>query len=132
LFDIHHSSFPDPASLGEPYVFMDGDGSKYLFFSYVSAANGGNPGEGQITAVQLVPEPSTFVLSALGLLALSRFAGGNTPSATEARPISTSVTLSASPPAGLWHLSFGIRPCKYALPCSRGSPAGRCRGRYPD
>ena len=49
--------FADPSSMGMGAVFVDNDGSKYLFCTYYSAANGGSSGtsEGQITAVRLFP-----------------------------------------------------------------------------
>lgn len=46
--------YADPVSLGDTGVFIDEDGSKYLFLSYVSDSNGGSLGEGQITAVKLL------------------------------------------------------------------------------
>jgi hypothetical protein len=48
--------YADPSSMGAPAIFVDDDGSKYLFFTYYSAANGGNPNasEGQISAVKLI------------------------------------------------------------------------------
>jgi len=71
--------FADPNSLGAPGIFVDDDGSKYLFYTYYSAANGGNnkSSEGQISAVKLisliVPEPATITLLAIGgLLTLRR------------------------------------------------------------
>ena len=45
--------YADPVSLGDTEVFVDDDGTKYLFFSYVSDALGGSQGEGQITAIRL-------------------------------------------------------------------------------
>jgi hypothetical protein len=45
--------FADPVSLGDTELFIDDDGSKYLFFSYVSDELGGAQGEGAITAVRL-------------------------------------------------------------------------------
>ncbi|CAN0341416.1 unnamed protein product, partial [Ectocarpus sp. 4 AP-2014] len=47
--------FADPVSLGDTDIFVDADGRKYLFMSYVSDENGGALGEGQITAVRLTP-----------------------------------------------------------------------------
>lgn len=47
--------YADPVSLGDTGIFVDDDGSKYLFLSYVSDENGGAMGEGQITAVELLP-----------------------------------------------------------------------------
>ncbi|MDF7798601.1 hypothetical protein P4C99_03955 [Pontiellaceae bacterium B1224] len=49
--------FADPSSMGMAAVFVDDDGSKYLFCTYYSAANGGASAtsEGQITAIQLFP-----------------------------------------------------------------------------
>jgi hypothetical protein len=51
------NDYADPVSMGMPSVFIDNDGSKYLFCTYYSAANGGNikTSEGQITAIRLVP-----------------------------------------------------------------------------
>ncbi|MEM8944875.1 MAG: hypothetical protein AAGD11_06790 [Planctomycetota bacterium] len=49
--------YADPVSLGDTHIFVDQDDGKYLFFSYVSAANGGAIGEGQIAAVQLNVHP---------------------------------------------------------------------------
>lgn len=50
--------YADPSSLGDTELFIDTDGEKYLFFSYVSIAFGGIQGEGQITAVRLIdPAP---------------------------------------------------------------------------
>jgi hypothetical protein len=49
--------YADPVSLGDTHIFLDEDGSKYLFFSYVSDQNGGALGEGQITAVKLSLHP---------------------------------------------------------------------------
>ena len=46
--------FADPISLGDTEIFIDDDGSKYLFFSYVSAENSGSQGEGQISVVRLL------------------------------------------------------------------------------
>ena len=43
----------DPVSLGDTDIFIDDDGSKYLFYSFVSEEFGGNQGEGQISAIQL-------------------------------------------------------------------------------
>ncbi len=61
----------DAVSLGDPYLFTDSDGSRYLFFSYVSDEFGGSiGGEGQITAVKLVPEPSTLAVLGVGTLVL--------------------------------------------------------------
>lgn len=51
-------SYADPVSLGDTGVFIDDDNTKYLFYSYVSAGNGGNLGEGQISAVKLIPNLS--------------------------------------------------------------------------
>ena len=45
----------DPVSLGDSTIFVDQDGRKYLFFSYVSRRFSGAEGEGQITAVELIP-----------------------------------------------------------------------------
>ena len=45
--------YADPVSLGDTAVFVDDDGSKYLFYSYVSDEFGGQQGEGQISAVRL-------------------------------------------------------------------------------
>lgn len=45
----------DPVSLGTSGTFIDEDGQKYLFFSYVSQKFSGEEGEGQIAAVRLVP-----------------------------------------------------------------------------
>ncbi|MEX1039280.1 MAG: hypothetical protein WDZ51_01525 [Pirellulaceae bacterium] len=45
----------DPVSLGSSTIFVDDDSRIYLFFSYVSQRFSGNDGEGQITAVELVP-----------------------------------------------------------------------------
>lgn len=47
--------YADPVSLGDTEIFVDNDGSKYLFLSYVSERFGGAQGEGQITAVKLIP-----------------------------------------------------------------------------
>jgi hypothetical protein len=49
--------FADPTSMGMASVFVDDDGSKYLFCTYFSAANGGATAtsEGQITAIRLFP-----------------------------------------------------------------------------
>ena len=47
------SLYADPVSLGDTHIFIDDDGSKYLFFSYVSAEFGGAQGEGAISAVRL-------------------------------------------------------------------------------
>ncbi|QDU91437.1 hypothetical protein Pla175_48650 [Pirellulimonas nuda] len=47
--------FADPVSLGDTDIFVDDDGSKYLFLSYVSQQFGGAQGEGQITTVRLIP-----------------------------------------------------------------------------
>lgn len=47
--------YADPVSLGDTEIFVDDDGSKYLFMSYVSDQFGGAQGEGQITAVKLIP-----------------------------------------------------------------------------
>ena len=46
--------YADPVSLGDTELFIDADGSKYLFFSYVSDEYGGLQGEGQITGVRLI------------------------------------------------------------------------------
>ena len=62
--DFNPELFADPISLGDQEIFIDEDGAKYLFFSYVSAQFGGTPGEGQITAVRLV-EP--FLLGDVSL-----------------------------------------------------------------
>ncbi len=48
----------DPVSLGTSGIFVDDDGKKYLFFSYVSKKFSGEEGEGQITAVRLFPRHS--------------------------------------------------------------------------
>ena len=48
------SLYADPVSLGDTHIFIDDDGSKYLFFSYVSDEFGGAQGEGAISAVRLV------------------------------------------------------------------------------
>lgn len=45
----------DPVSLGTSGIFIDDDGEKYLFFSYVSQEFSGEEGEGQIAAVRLIP-----------------------------------------------------------------------------
>ncbi|WP_144975207.1 hypothetical protein [Bremerella volcania] len=47
----------DPISLGDSWIFVDQDNSKYLFYSYVSQRFSGEEGEGQISAVRLVPRP---------------------------------------------------------------------------
>lgn len=49
--------FADPTSMGMAAIFVDNDGSKYLFCTYYSAANGGTSAtsEGQITAIRLFP-----------------------------------------------------------------------------
>jgi hypothetical protein len=49
--------YADPTSMGMAAVFVDDDGSKYLFCTYYSAANGGATAtsEGQITAIRLFP-----------------------------------------------------------------------------
>ena len=49
--------YADPSSMGMGAVFVDDDGSKYLFCTYYSAVNGGSSGtsEGQITAIRLFP-----------------------------------------------------------------------------
>ncbi len=49
--------FADPSSLGGPSVFVDDDGSKYIFYTYLSAVLGGNTNtsEGQISAIRLLP-----------------------------------------------------------------------------
>ncbi|MEP4076782.1 hypothetical protein [Haloferula sp.] len=49
--------YADPSSLGAPSIFIDEDGSKYLFYTYYSAVLGGNssPSEGQISAIKLLP-----------------------------------------------------------------------------
>jgi len=53
--------FADPVSLGDTDIFVDDDGSKYLFMSYVSDVFGGSQGEGQITAVKLtIPTDGDF------------------------------------------------------------------------
>lgn len=52
LKPIYHA---DPRSLGSSGLFVDSDGRKYLFFSYVSREFSGSDGEGQITAVRLLP-----------------------------------------------------------------------------
>lgn len=49
--------FADPVSLGDTEIFIDDDGAKYLFFSYVSDEYGGQQGEGQITSVRLLANP---------------------------------------------------------------------------
>ncbi|QDT00913.1 hypothetical protein [Adhaeretor mobilis] len=49
--------YADPVSLGDSDIFVDEDGSKYLFLSYVSDQNGGALGEGQITGVKLNLHP---------------------------------------------------------------------------
>lgn len=49
--------FADPVSLGDTEIFIDDDGAKYLFFSYVSDEHGGQQGEGQITSVRLFGNP---------------------------------------------------------------------------
>ena len=66
--------FADPVSLGDPEIFIDDDGSKYLFFSYVSAEFEGTQGEGAISSVRLVavPEPSSFALLVAGSLVVLR------------------------------------------------------------
>jgi len=48
--------YADPSSLGALAIFVDDDGSKYLFYTYYSAANGGNnnTSEGQISAIKLI------------------------------------------------------------------------------
>lgn len=51
------NEFADPISLGDTYIFVDDDDSKYLFLSYVSTALGGAQGEGRITAVKLNVHP---------------------------------------------------------------------------
>ena len=56
--DFDAELFADPVSLGDTEIFIDSDGAKYLFFSYVSAEHGGQQGEGQITGVQLITQPS--------------------------------------------------------------------------
>lgn len=55
--DFDPNEFADPISLGDTHIFTDFDDSKYLFYSYVSEANGGSIGEGQITAVKLNVHP---------------------------------------------------------------------------
>jgi len=45
----------DPVSLGSTDLFVDHDGEKSLFFTYVSEALGGAEGEGQIAAIHLHP-----------------------------------------------------------------------------
>lgn len=54
----------DPSSLGAPSIFVDDDGSKYLFYTYYSAVLGGasSASEGQISAVKLLP-PDAMVAS---------------------------------------------------------------------
>ena len=49
--------YADPSSLGAPSIFIDEDGSKYLFYTYFSAVNGGasSASEGQISAIKLLP-----------------------------------------------------------------------------
>ena len=46
----------DPISLGSSYVFMDDDGSKYLFYAYVSEQYSGQEGEGHLSALKLIPK----------------------------------------------------------------------------
>lgn len=61
--------FADPESLGAPSVFVDADGTKYIFYTYYSAALGGaySASEGQISAIKLLPpeaEPTSIALQA--------------------------------------------------------------------
>ena len=46
--------YADPYEFGDTELFFDDDGSKYLFFSYVSEEFGGQQGEGAISAVRLI------------------------------------------------------------------------------
>lgn len=48
------SLYADPYEFGDTEIFFDTDGSKYLFFSYVSEEFGGAQGEGAISAVRLI------------------------------------------------------------------------------
>ncbi len=54
---VNPDLYADPSALGAPAILVDDDGSKYLFYTYYSAANGGNTraSEGQISAVRLLP-----------------------------------------------------------------------------
>ena len=46
--------YADPVSIGDTHIFIDDDGAKYMFFSYVSDEFGGAQGEGAISAVRLI------------------------------------------------------------------------------
>ena len=50
---IYHA---DPASLGDPFVFVDDRNQKFLFFSYKSQRYKGSEGRGQISSLLLVSE----------------------------------------------------------------------------
>ncbi|QDU76806.1 Glycosyl hydrolases family 43 [Bremerella volcania] len=49
-------SFADPISLGDPYLFIDDDSRRYLFYSYQSERWGGYEGLGQISMVQFTDD----------------------------------------------------------------------------
>lgn len=49
---IYHA---DPVSLGDPFVFVDEQHRKFLFYSYKSQRYKGYEGRGQISSVQLFP-----------------------------------------------------------------------------
>ena len=44
----------DPVSLGSTGIFVDHDGSKYLFYAYVSGRYSGRDAEGRISAIRLI------------------------------------------------------------------------------
>ena len=50
----------DPVSFGSSGIFVDTDGQKYLFFAYVSQKFSGEEGEGQISAIRLIPRVGAY------------------------------------------------------------------------
>ena len=65
--DFDPERYADPVSLGDVDIFIDVDGAKYLFYSYVSAEFGGGQGEGQISVVRLIEPPPALLVGDVNL-----------------------------------------------------------------